>query len=34
MNSINRDAPWANRYDVMAWNPSGIGFVGILVVLG
>src|ERR1051325_10462286 len=29
MNSINRDAPWANRYGVMAWNPSGIGFVGI-----
>src|SRR5437660_1081958 len=32
MNSIKRDAPWANRYGVMAWNPSGIDFVGISCV--
>jgi len=29
MKSINRAAPSANRYGVMEWNPSGIGFVGI-----
>src|SRR5262249_15261181 len=33
MNSINRAAPWANKYGVMAWNPSGIGFVGIWLCL-